>query len=107
MKLVVIESPYAGDVAGNLAYLDLCLLDCLRRGESPYASHLMLTGVLDDADQDQRALGIGAGYAWHRAADRVVFYTDCGWSRGMLSALDLCQRMGTTYEIRQLATDFA
>ena len=41
--LTVIESPYAGDVEGNLTYLRACLKDCVERGESPYASHGLLT----------------------------------------------------------------
>ena len=42
MILVVIESPYAGDVEANVAYAKRCVLDCLRLGEAPYASHLFL-----------------------------------------------------------------
>lgn len=33
------ESPYAGDVNLNLRYLRAAMADCLRLGESPYASH--------------------------------------------------------------------
>ena len=36
---VVIESPYAGDVKRNRAYLKACLRDSLARGEFPFASH--------------------------------------------------------------------
>lgn len=66
-------------------YLDACLLDCLRRGESPFASHGLYTrpGVLDDMKPHERAYGISAGFAWRRAADATVFYTDLGWSSGM------------------------
>ena len=40
MKLVVVESPLAGDVERNVAYAKQAGMDCLRRGEAPYASHL-------------------------------------------------------------------
>ena len=39
MRLVVVESPYAGDVEANLAYLRRAMRDCLLRGEAPFASH--------------------------------------------------------------------
>lgn len=41
MKLVVIESPYAGDVERNLRYVRAAMRDCLLRGEAPFASHAL------------------------------------------------------------------
>ena len=102
MKLVIIESPYAGDVPKHLAYLDRCIRDCLARGESPYASHKMLTTALDDNIPEQRALGIEAGMAWRRLAGGRVFYLDLGWSRGMVVAFDLYRHEGLPYELRFL-----
>lgn len=43
MKLVIVESPYAGDVKTNVAYARAAIRDCLMRGEAPYASHLLYT----------------------------------------------------------------
>jgi hypothetical protein len=88
IKLVILESPYAGEVNANLAYARRCLKDCALRNESAQASHLLLTQVLDDNKPDERALGIALGLAWRKAADYSVFYTDRGWSRGMLAALE-------------------
>ena len=102
MKLVVIESPYAGDVAANLAYLDRCVLDCLKRGESPYASHRMLTTALDDMDPIQRAQGIEAGMAFAARVDSRIFYVDLQWSAGMLSAADYYRHRGLKFEVRRL-----
>ena len=39
MKLVIVESPFAGDTERNIRYARACLADCLRRGEAPFASH--------------------------------------------------------------------
>ena len=83
MRLVIIESPYAGDVARNLRYLRRAIIDCVQRGESPYASHLMLTAALDDTQPEERDLGIRAGFAWRTAARATVIYTDHGISSGM------------------------
>lgn len=102
MKLVVIESPYAGDVDRNLLYLDFCIRDCLDRDESPYASHRMLTSALDDNDALQREAGIEAGLAWRRRADDRLFYIDLDWSRGMLAARTLYMSEGLSFEWRKL-----
>ncbi|MBR0863659.1 hypothetical protein ACVIWV_005791 [Bradyrhizobium diazoefficiens] len=88
IKLVVLESPYAGAVDDNVAYARRCLKDCALRGESAQASHLLLTQVLDDTKPDERALGIALGLAWRSVAAYSVFYTDRGWSNGMRAALD-------------------
>jgi hypothetical protein len=59
MKLVVVESPYAGDVTRNLEYARAAMADCLARGEAPFASHALYTqiGVLDDTKPEERKLG--------------------------------------------------
>lgn len=105
MKLVIIESPYAGDIARNIQYARACVADSLRRGESPIASHLLYTlpGILDDADPAQRVLGISAGLAWRKCADCTVFYIDLGWSPGMQSALALAESEGRPFARRVLA----
>lgn len=85
MKLVVIESPFAGDTERNLRYCRAAMRDCLLRGESPYASHALLTqpGVLDDSVPADRELGIAAGFAWRAVAAATVVYTDLGVTEGM------------------------
>ena len=88
MRLVIIESPYAGDIPANLAYLDRCILDCLSRGEAPFASHRLYVTALDDADPVEREQGIQAGFAWRSAAAATVVYLDRGISRGMQYGID-------------------
>lgn len=104
MRLVIVESPYAGDVERNVAYARAALADCLARGEAPIASHLLYTqpGVLDDLKPEERALGIQAGLAWAKVADAAVFYTDRGWSAGMLMAEKFHEQNGTAIEIRNI-----
>ena len=87
MLLVVIESPYAGDVERNLVYLNACILDSFMRGEAPIASHGLYPRALDDLYPDQRDLGITAGYAWGVMADFIAVYTDLGISAGMERAI--------------------
>jgi hypothetical protein len=104
MKRVVIESPFAGDVVRNLAYVRACMADCLQRGEAPYASHALYTqpGVLDDLKPEERKLGIEAGFAWREAAERTVFYLDLGWSSGMKLGIEDCKLKGKPFETRML-----
>jgi hypothetical protein len=85
MKRVLIESPYAGDVARNLRYVRACMRDAFLRGEAPFASHALYTqpGVLRDDVPRERNLGIVAGFAWRAAAELTAVYEDLGVSDGM------------------------
>lgn len=104
MRRVIIESPYAGDVDANLAYLRAAMHDCLARGEAPFASHGLYTqaGVLDDGIACEREMGIAAGFAWRDVADLTVVYTDLGMSRGMRAGVDDAHRKGRPVEFRTL-----
>jgi len=104
MKLVILESPYAGDVERNLEYLRACLRDSLLRGEAPIASHGLYTqpGVLDDQNPIERSLGIDAGLAWRRVAEKSVVYTDLGISSGMKYGIRAAEEAGVPVEYRSL-----
>ncbi len=105
MKLVILESPYAGDIERNVAYAHAAVRDCLLRGETPYASHLMLTGALDDTQAWQRALGCAAGMFWAQVADKVVVYEDHGISNGMAAAIETHLNRGMIVESRKILTE--
>lgn len=81
--LVVLESPYAGDLVRNKAYLNACIRDSVARGEAPFASHQMYTDALDDTVPEERHAGIGAGIAWGGQASQRAVYVDLGVSKGM------------------------
>ena len=104
MKLVIIESPYAGDVEMNLTYLRAAMRDCLLRGEAPFASHALYTqpGVLDDHIPAERDHGIKAGFEWRQAAAATVVYTDLGMSKGMGLGIAAAEAMGHPVEYRTL-----
>jgi len=109
MRLVIVESPYAGNVTLNVRYARAALRDCLTRGEAPFASHLLYTqdGVLDDYNPEQRRLGIAAGLEWARVCEHVVFYLDLGWSPGMLAALERHTKDGHSMEERRLGISWS
>jgi hypothetical protein len=102
---VIIESPYAGRITANVAYARQAMRDSLLHHEYPIASHLLYPqpGVLDDDKPAQRRLGIEAGLAWRKVADKAVFYTGMGWSQGMREARALYDDEGFPYELRDMA----
>lgn len=108
MRLVIMESPYAGasgeDIFGDLAFGRACLKDCLTRGEAPLASHLLYTqeGVLDDRDAADRALGIEAGHSWIKHVEALVVYVDRGVSEGMRKGITRAIQVGRPVEFRFL-----
>jgi hypothetical protein len=117
MKLVVVESPYAGarwdvphtaEEARNLRYLRACMADCFKRGEAPYASHGLYTqpGVLRDEVPEERKLGIEAGFAWGCVAKVRAFYMDLGVSSGMRYGADEADRLGQAIEYRDLGPNW-
>lgn len=108
MKLIIIESPYAGDIDRNVTYARRALHDSLSRGEAPIASHLLYTqpGVLDDNDPTERQWGIDAGLAWHSLGVVITaVYTDYGLSRGMQYGIRAAEKAGAVIEYRTIGVN--
>lgn len=104
MKKVVIESPFAGDVETHIKYARRAMADSLKRGEAPYASHLLFTqeGILDDNIPEERKLGMEAGLLWCKGADLSAVYTDYGMSKGMEYGIERAKKEGRPVEIREI-----
>lgn len=104
MKLVILESPFAGDVEANIAYARRCVRDSLSRAEAPIASHLLYTqpGILNDDVESERQWGIDAGLAWSAAAAATVVYVDRGISRGMKYGIENAKAAGRAIEYREI-----
>jgi hypothetical protein len=103
--IVIIESPYAGDVRKNTAYYRAAIRDCLLKGEAPFASHALYTqpGVLDDNTPTERSLGIDAGFAFRHVAAKTVVYVDLGISEGMKLGIYHAKSVGHLLEYRTLS----
>ena len=103
-KLVILETPFAGDIKKNIEYARACMKDCFKRGEFPFASHLLYTqeGILDDNFSEDRKLGMEAGLAWGKHAVATVVYTDLGISEGMKKGIEQAQKDGRVVEERRL-----
>jgi hypothetical protein len=108
MRRVIIESPYGSKWFFvrflNRRYARKAMRDCFRRGEAPFASHLLYTqmGVLRDSIQGERMRGIRAGLIWGASADAIVVYTDRGISEGMKLGIGRAQEAGRPVEYRTL-----
>jgi hypothetical protein len=108
MKKVVIESPYAGktpeETQANVDYTRKCMADSLKRGEAPYASHLLYTqpGILDDTIPAERAQGMEAGFIWGQCAELTAVYTDLGISPGMQKGIERAKKDGRPIEYRKI-----
>lgn len=102
--LVIVESPFAGNVEENIHYARMAVRDSLLRGEAPIASHLLYTqeGILDDNIPEERQHGIDAGLAWGKVADKTVVYIDKGISRGMGYGIERAIQEGRKIEFRSL-----
>lgn len=106
MRLVIIESPYAGDIEANLTYARACVRDSLYRGEAPIASHLLYTqpGILRDEVPEERQWGIDAGLAWKAVASASVVYSDRGITSGMKYGIAAAESAGIPIEYRTIGT---
>lgn len=111
MRLVVLESPYGADteaaIRANIEYARACVRDCLKRGESCIASHLLYTQpyVLDDKVPAERQLGMEAGWAWIEVCDAMVVYIDYGISKGMREGIEVAEKFRKPVEFRELSQD--
>lgn len=101
MRLVAILSPFSGNERRNKAYAQRALLDSIRRGEAPFASHLLYPQVLSERPKD-RASGMACGQAWLAVVDAAVVYGDLGMSSGMLDEIAVAREAGIEVEIRMI-----
>jgi hypothetical protein len=96
---VVIESPYAGATRRNRAYLRALIRAVALAGGTPYASHRMLPGALDDSDPEERAHGLALGRRMiqHLSPCLILFGVDYGWSPGMVQCREWLERAGVEW----------
>ncbi len=104
--LVIVESPYRGKHrARNVLYAQLALLDCITKGETPIAAHLMSTQVLNDRIKAERRRGLALAQALIPHCTLMAVYIDLGTSEGMEEAIDIAQGLGLKVESRAFGED--
>jgi len=104
MKPVVIETPYGEDPEFYAEYAKACMAHSIEHGEAPFASHILYaeSGVLNESKPKQRQQGMEAGRAWFNKAEKVIFYTDFGFSEGMEKAYEIATWQGSVIKRRVL-----
>lgn len=98
----MIASPYAGDIAKNVAYAHRALEDSLLRREAPLAAHLLYTQVLHDNDPKDRKAGIEATMSWLYRVEGLIVYCDRGVSSGMKAEIRRATQLRIPIEYRFL-----
>lgn len=113
-EIVMIESPYSGDIDRNVRYLQLAMLETgVIYGQLAYASHSYMTQhplhknyfVCDynpKWDVLTRDQAIEMSQRMRHRCDQTIFYTDLGWSSGMKAALKYCRDHNLSYSERTL-----
>jgi len=104
MKLVSIQSPYAGNINRNTEYAWRALHHSIMLGEAPFASHLLYGLLLDDSNPHEREMGISRDHAFLAKCDLVAFYHDYGFSPGMIEAQTLAITLNIPTAIRHIGT---
>lgn len=111
MIRVILESPLSAvtraAIEFNKEYAKRAMRDSLKRGEAPYASHLLFDqpGVLDELNANDRILGMAAGQAWYSCAEKIVVYEDYGISPGMYAGIGVALKLGIPIEYRKIDED--
>lgn len=113
MKPVIVISPFSAKTLkgkrDNIAYAEQLVADCIRRGEAPFASHLLYPRVLDDDNPEERTLGMQAGWAWFpvvaAAGGKAVVGVDRAMSSGMAQDIEAAKRAGLHVEYRSLKVE--
>jgi ABC-type uncharacterized transport system ATPase subunit len=113
IKLVVLESPYSGDVKGNVRYAQKCMNILRAEGHAVFVPHLLWTQhelcpehFVSDYDEKYTVIGRDAAIECikrvRQEADLVVFFVDRGWSSGMKAGLQHCKDKGIPYVERSI-----
>lgn len=86
----------------NRKYAIRACVDCFKRSEIPFASHLLYPQILDELKSEEREQGITAGYEFWVLAEKIAVYQDYNISSGMQRAIERAQRRGLTVEYRRI-----
>lgn len=86
----------------HLSYARAAAYDCLDRGESPVAIHLVLGDANQDESPEVRTQALRASEDILRIAERAAVYSDFGISEGMEYEIRIAGYLGKSIEYRTL-----
>lgn len=97
--VVVIESPFASSSPllrkAHRLYAETAMRHALLEGKVPVASHVFYTDALDDTLEDERTLGMEAGFVLGDVSKECWVFVDLGVSEGMLAGARRADERGT------------
>ena len=95
MKRVYIAHALSGDWRGGVLAAKAYAFAAAKAGHLPVAPYVLMDGILDDTDPEERALGMRLDIDQLRACDEIWL---CGerLSPGMLAELDVAVECGLT-----------
>lgn len=101
---VYIASPYRTETQREVydRYLNMCMLDSIRRSEAPYAPHAYLPRVLNENSIDGRRRGLEIGLKFLESCQLLAVYKDFGISEGMQGEIDFAKSRKIKIELREL-----
>ena len=115
MSLIILESPYSGDIPTHVAYAQRAMHNSREKGEIVIIPHLLWTQhhlaptyfVCDWDDKYEvknggREESLKQICKLRKMADKIVFYMDYGMSSGMKDGLEQCKRENIPYEERYI-----
>ncbi|MBE8232530.1 MAG: hypothetical protein HAW67_02255 [Endozoicomonadaceae bacterium] len=86
VSAVIVESPFKGGIHQNVTYCYKKIVQMMRKGYLPFASHLMYTQFLDDRCIQERSLGIDTGLKLYPVCHEGIFLLERGFTDGMKGA---------------------
>ncbi len=98
MKVIYVCSPFRGDTKEegqrNVDYAVELTAELLRTMYYPITPHLYITACLNDADPEERRIGMDAALALLDKCDAVMVGIRYGISEGMAAEITKAKRMG-------------
>ncbi len=101
--VVYISSRYAGDIKANTLAAKRYARFAMENNAVPVAPHLMYPQFLNDDNPAERDLGMFFAKVLMGRCDEVWFFSDSGYSSGMLSEYSYALKRG--YLIRRFTED--
>lgn len=102
--LVYVASPYAGDIQYNTEFAKQACRAVMESGHAFFAPHLLYPAILDDAQPEQRQLGMEMGLSVLSRCDELWAFGDTV-SKGMQAEIDAAESMGIPVKYMTLSME--
>ena len=91
MRMIFVSSPYAGDVEKNIEFAKQACQYVITTGNAFFCPHLLYPQVLDDADPEERSLGMEMAKQFLSVCDEIWVFGD-RISRGMFEEIEYARK---------------